>query len=70
MANRRTEIQLKYDKTNCTFMTFKFNNKTDEDILQKLASVENRQGYVKQLIREDIAKGSQKQEMSSSETEV
>ena len=32
------------------------NRKTDADILQKLSEVENKQGYIKDLIRKDIAK--------------
>lgn len=33
------------------------NRKTDADILQKLSEVESKQGYIKELIRKDIAKG-------------
>lgn len=48
--------QARYDKKNCRNVTFKFNLKYDKDILDQLDSVENRQGYVKALIRADIAK--------------
>lgn len=34
-----------------TTVTLKLNNRTDADILAKLASVPNRQGYIKKLIR-------------------
>ena len=46
----------KYDKENTRKMTFKFNRNTDADILEKLASVPNKQGYIKRLIRDDIEK--------------
>ena len=32
----------------------KLNKNTDSDIIQKLESVPNRQGYVKAIIRKDI----------------
>lgn len=35
----------------------KLQKKTDADILQKLSEVESKQGYIKDLIRKDIAKG-------------
>lgn len=46
----------KYDSTHCTGLYLKFNNGTDSDILEKLSSVPNRQGYIKSLIRQDIAR--------------
>ena len=47
--------QQKYDKTNTTQIRMKLNLKTDADILEKLESVRNKQGYIKALIRADIA---------------
>ena len=47
--------QQKYDKANTTQIRMKLNLKTDADILEKLESVGNKQGYIKALIREDIA---------------
>lgn len=35
----------------------KLNRETDGDILAKLESVDNRQGYIKDLIRADISRG-------------
>jgi len=46
----------RYDKANTTPIKFKFNNKTDADILKQLQAVGNKQGYIKRLIREDIAR--------------
>ena len=44
----------KYDSTHCTGVYLKLNLSTDKDILEKLSSVPNRQGYIKALIRKDI----------------
>jgi len=51
---RQNEFQAKYDKEFTTMITFKLNKKTDSDIIDKLASQTNRQGYIKALIRKDI----------------
>ena len=51
------ESKSKWDKENTTVVTMKLNNKQDADIIKKLKSVGNKQGYIKQLIRSDIAKG-------------
>ena len=45
----------RYELTNTKRMTFKFNLKTDADILEKLNSVPNKLGYLKSVIRADIA---------------
>lgn len=46
----------KYDAENTTKVVMKLNKKTDADILQKLAEVESKQGYIKELIRKDLQK--------------
>lgn len=43
-----------YDKQNTRRVNLKLNNKTDADIIRKLESVENIQGYIKELIRQDM----------------
>lgn len=45
-----------YDRANTQQIKFKFNLRTDADILAHLAKQENRQLYIKQLIRADIAR--------------
>lgn len=35
-------------------LSFKLNKETDADVLEKLASVDSMQGYIKELIRNDI----------------
>ena len=47
---------LAYDRVNTQQIKFKFNLRTDADILAHLAKQENRQLYIKQLIRADIAR--------------
>lgn len=46
----------KYDKANTTGIYLKLNNNTDIDILDHLQSISNKQGYIKELIRENIKK--------------
>lgn len=47
----------KYDKENTKMFGVKLNLKTDADIIAKLESIENKQGYIKALIRADISDG-------------
>lgn len=46
--------QEKYDATNTQQVRLKLNKKTDADILERLEQVGNKQGYIKELIRNDI----------------
>lgn len=48
--------QARYDAANTTQVKIKLNDKTDADILKKLAEVDNKQGYIKALIRKDLKK--------------
>lgn len=48
--------QKKYQQTNTKRIAFDVNLKTDQDIIQRLSEVPNKQGYIKELIRADIAK--------------
>jgi hypothetical protein len=52
--NRQSEWHNRYDKTHCKGVYLKLNLRTDADIIEKLASVPNKQGYIKQLIRRDL----------------
>lgn len=44
----------KYDEANTKQVHLKLNLKTDVDILEHLAHVDNVQGYIKELIRADM----------------
>ncbi len=46
----------KYDAANTRQITLKLNRGTDKDVLDKLNATGNRQGYIKELIRADLAK--------------
>lgn len=48
----------RWDKENTRQVKFKFNLRTDADILAHLDAQQNVQGYVKRLIRDDIARTS------------
>lgn len=54
--NKASEAQARYDVANTKRVQLKLNNTTDADILEKLSSVKSMQGYIKALIRNDIAK--------------
>lgn len=59
-ADMATGAQLKairkYDDEHTKQIVLKLNLKTDADILERLAEVGNKQGYIKDLIRHDINK--------------
>lgn len=44
----------KYDKEHTTGLYLKLNKETDSDIIEKLQAVDNKQGYIKDLIRKDL----------------
>lgn len=53
---RRARQQAAYDKRATRQIICKFNRGTDADILEMLDAQPNRQGYIKKLIRDDIAR--------------
>lgn len=50
------KAQAKYDAENTRQIHLKLNRRTDDDVLKKLDSVLNKQGYIKKLIRADLKK--------------
>lgn len=46
----------KYDAENTRQINLKLNLKTDAEILARLDQVENKQGYIKELILKDLKK--------------
>ena len=48
-----SEAKKRWDAENTVHIRLKLNKHTDADIIQKLDSVDNKQGYIKQLIRKD-----------------
>ena len=58
-SEAQKKAQQKYDKNSkgkFKVLTLKLNKETDSDVLKKLASVDNMQGYIKGLIRKDLNK--------------
>lgn len=55
-SDSQKEAQRRYDDMHTTQINLKLNLKTDADILKKLENVGNKQGYIKDLIRDDIKK--------------
>ena len=52
----QVRAQVKYDKEHTTGFYMKLNTKTDGDIIRWLWQQRNKQGSIKRLIREDLAK--------------
>lgn len=48
------KAKAKYDKANTKQIMLKLNLKSDKDILNQLQRIENKQGYIKDLIRKDL----------------
>lgn len=56
---KRTSLRSdKYDKANTKKICIKLNIKYDSDIIEFLNSLSNKQGYIKNLIRENIQNSS------------
>lgn len=54
MAFDQAKYSAAYDKKNTQSIHLKLNKTTDADVIAKLATVPNKQGYIKRLIRGDI----------------
>ena len=54
MSEALKKAVAKYDATHTRQIKMKLNLESDKDILEQLDSVENKQGYIKELIRADI----------------
>ena len=52
----------KYDAANTTSVRLKMNINTELDIIERLEEVGNKNGYIKQLIREDIERNKERKE--------
>lgn len=61
VTEAQTKAQEKYDAGNTRQVHLKLNLRIDGDVLEKLDSVPNKQGYIKELIRADMGKDAMKQ---------
>jgi hypothetical protein len=55
-ANKKNAYNMKYDKENMRQIKFNLSLKYDQDVIAALDAEPNKQGYIKALIRADIAK--------------
>lgn len=55
MPTKRSVSQMRYDKESSRHYGFKLNLRTDADIIARLNEQSSMQGYIKALIRADIA---------------
>lgn len=55
-SEAQKKASARWDAANTIQVKLKLNKNTDVDIIEKLQSVDNKQGYIKELIRADIAK--------------
>ena len=54
-SEARKRAVKKSDAANTVQVTLKLNKRTDADVLERLANVPSKQGYIKSLIRADIS---------------
>lgn len=54
------EKRKKYEKETFWGVSLKFNKNTEGEMIEKLQSLKNRQGYIKNLIRKDIKANAKK----------
>ena len=52
----KAKYDMEYQKENVKQVKFTLNKNTDQDIIKKLDTVQNKNGYLKDLIRKDIKK--------------
>lgn len=56
-SDAQKRASAKYDAANTVQFKMKLNKTSDADILSHLETVGNKQGYIKELIRDDIKSG-------------
>lgn len=54
ISDARLRANKKYADKNCVSFSIQLNRNTDSDILDHLQKQDNRQGYIKELIRQDL----------------
>jgi len=56
MPTKQSDRQMRYAKESIKVYRLSLNVRTDADIIAKLDSLPSKQGYIKQLIRDDMNK--------------
>lgn len=59
LTNKAKAYMTEYSKTHTTRIAFQLSNEYDADILEFMKTVPNKNGYLKDLVREDMKKRSQ-----------
>jgi hypothetical protein len=59
ISEKKKITNARSNRKNTTLINIRLSYNTDADILDRLAAVGNKQGYIKRLIRDDIAKTEQ-----------
>ena len=54
LKQQRVKASVKYNKTNVKQIKLNLNKKTDADVIAALEAAPNMQGYIKDLIRNDL----------------
>ena len=54
MSEARKRAQMKYNKEHTKQVTLRLNKRTEADIIEWLDKADNKQGYIKSLIRADM----------------
>ena len=55
--NAQVRASMRYDAKNTVKFTVKLNRRTDRDLIERMESAGNKNGYIKELIRKDIEDG-------------
>ena len=66
VSEAHKRASMKYDKENMRQIKFNLSLKYDLDIIARLDAVPNKQGYIKELIRADIARAKSEAEATGS----
>ena len=69
MGISRTARDARYNTKSSRFFSLKFNRATDADLIERLESVDSVNGYIRQLIREDIARSDAAKSFERKETD-
>ena len=66
VSEAHKRASMKYDKENMRQIKFNLSLKYDLDVIARLDAVPNKQGYIKELIRADIARAKSEAEATGS----
>ena len=56
MKSKKAEYNTAYNKANTVVINIRLNQRTDKDLIRLLADIDNKTGYIKELMRADKAK--------------